>query len=135
MIRIRSSDRELELEGSGDALERLSAQLMDFAASDSAQQHQLPADSDFDPAPYKAALPTVTLCRSAGILRLGVVESSLRIEGRRESLMLLGRNIAELASWTPPAHIHLDAVGWPGDIAEDSLDLVLSLSCMKGPSA
>ena len=129
MIRIRySATPSIEIEIGGTTADFVA--LREALRSVSSDEVEFPVDAQFDPAPYTQALAGLRLQKTSDLLSISVRESTLCIAGRPDLLELFGENLpydVEESSSSGPYHIHFDGIGREEYVAEDSLDVVLTL--------
>ncbi len=129
MIRIRySADPygEIELEGSGGELHDLHQGIIGMKQS----PLSVPVDTSFDPSPYQCCLHGLYITKTEGLLFIAVEDHKLCISGTPENLTLFAENVpydVDEHNSPVPYHIHFDRIGREDKMAEDSLELVITL--------
>ena len=131
MIRIRHSTTpyvELEIEGSNSEWAELRAAVLDFSKAGEPVL-DLPADSEFDPSPYRHKLARLRLHKTSGPILISVAGNALSISGKPELLSLFAENMPYDAQHTSGVgyHVHFDRLGREDHVSEASLGVVLGL--------
>jgi hypothetical protein len=131
MIRIRHSTapyEELELDGSNSELSELRAAILRFCESGEPTL-DLPADSEFDPAPYQHSLAGFSLHKTSEPMFISVTGGRLSVSGKPGLLRLFADNLPYGAPHTSsvPYHVHFDRLGREDHMSEESLGIVLGL--------
>ena len=126
MVRISySAPDDIELAGTKGDFAALWAELQSFlsAANETAK---VPADPDFDPAPYETRLDAIEFRCSGGPNNVSVGGDVLRVTGSNENLALFGSWL-DFERATAPQHSHYEYYDGNQWVAPDSLPLVISL--------
>lgn len=88
------------------------------------------AETGYDPKPYESALARIRFEKNAQPLHAQVKDGELHISARSDMLELLAKNLPHWAEHPESGisyHVHFDSSGWPGDITEESPELILLL--------
>ena len=90
---------------------------------------ELPADAEFDPAPYQRKLASFSLHKTTDKILISVMASALSISGRPDLLRLFAENLPYNARHTSSVayHVHFDRIGYEDRMSETSLGIVLTL--------
>jgi hypothetical protein len=131
MIQIRYSPEpfvELDLQGSNAELAELRDSLHCFADGTEVEV-KIDTDHQIDSSPYAHALKGLLVRRGADRIVLRVENDILILSGKPTYLRLFADNLPYDAEHTSSVdyHVHFDAAGREDHVAEESLDIVLSL--------
>lgn len=128
MIRIRYSSEPTEVELSGSRNDLLG--LRNVIVEMTEDQLSVPADTDFDPTPYPNYLEELVLQKTDDELCIKVLDKKLTVCGRHGYLALFAENLpydTDEQDYSVPYHVHFDRIGRESQVAENSLDAVLTL--------
>lgn len=130
MLRIRYSDRALDIEGSEQDYKDLCNKIDKLIDGYYTSAIAVLCDSDFDPYPYHKSCAKIRIVLGSGRNEFNVNDSMLKIEGSAIALKNFSDNFPigiEEDKGEIRYHHHYDTYSFPEYIAEDSPNIVLSL--------
>jgi len=126
MIRIRYAyPYDLDISGSVQALQTISAGILDLASSDSVS-FSIMADTNYDPTPYQIALSRLLITK--GVDRIAVTvedETTAHISGQSDLLVTLAAWFSFEPHTPSKTHVHFEYYDNHPLIASSSVPLVI----------
>ena len=130
MLRIRYSNRELDIEGSIQDYVMFRSRLNKVICEQNISSIELICDTEFDPSPYEKKCKKIQIQIGSGLNKFIVSGSTLKVEGSSVALKNFSNNFPDRCAKHDKLigyHHHYDVCSFPEYISSDSPEVVLSL--------
>lgn len=129
MIRIRYSEREVEVAGSPAELRSVASRLARLA--NVGGEDVMACDAGFDPKPYTALLSRLQLSRKEGKDRVSISSDQLELSGSSEALIRFASFFDMSDDAVDGFHVHHEFLSNDGFVAPDSWPLIVTIERQK----
>ncbi|MEO1147120.1 MAG: hypothetical protein AAFY26_16170 [Cyanobacteria bacterium J06638_22] len=129
MLRIRSSENELDIEGTAEDFTRLCRAITSLLTPGAERSIEVKCDESFDPAPYANAHSSIRITVGSGPNHFDHSQQCLQVLGSLQSLKNFSDNFpaGDDDSGAIRYHYHYDHLSFPEYVSSDSPLLTLTL--------